>query len=99
MFAESFITSLLACFSFVGYQLCGNSVFSNTIFSREEVCVWGNLFCMGQAWLHYSGYIHSQSSNMCSAENPHTLQENPLHLSKSVSCVQCIKNETGSVVL
>jgi hypothetical protein len=64
MFAESFITSSLACFSFVACQLCGNSVFSNTIFSREEVCVWGNLFCVSQAWLHYSGYINPLNAEL-----------------------------------
>ena len=46
-----------------------------------------------------TGYISSQSSGMWSAENWHALQENPLHLSKSVFCVQCLENEMGSIAL
>ena len=61
--------------------------------------MWGNLFFMGQAWFHLRGYINSQRSRMWSAENSRALQENPLHLSKSVICVQCLKNEMGSIVL
>ena len=36
---------------------------------------------------------------MSCAENSHALSENPLCLSKSVLCVQCLENEMGSIVL
>ena len=55
MFDESFITSLLACFSFVGHQLCGNSVvllaisyvvilYSATQFFHEKRFVCGAIY-------------------------------------------------------
>jgi hypothetical protein len=50
---------------------------------------------MDEAWFHLSGYINSQNSRIWSAENPHALHENPLHLSESVFGAQCLENELG----
>jgi hypothetical protein len=92
-FAMSFSSSSLTCCSFVGYQSRGNSVIQqHIVFSQEEIYVWRNLLCMGQAWFHFSGYINIPSSRMWCAEISHALLENPLHLSKSVFCVQCLEN-------
>jgi hypothetical protein len=41
-----------------------------------------NLFFTEKALTHLSGYIASQNSITCSAENPHALHEDRLHSSK-----------------
>jgi len=38
-------------------------------------------FFTDEAWSHLGGYINSQKGRIQSAENPHALHENPLHLS------------------
>jgi hypothetical protein len=41
-----------------------------------------NLFFIDEAWFHLRDYINSQKSRICSAENSHTLRENPFPSSK-----------------
>jgi hypothetical protein len=96
-FAESFSTSLLPCFNFSGYQLWGNSVIGNMIhyfFKRKCLCTGQFVFLTGAAWFHLSGYNNIQNRRIWSAENPHELQENPMHslnrfLMNSVSKKNC----------
>jgi hypothetical protein len=82
-FAQSFRTSSLPCFSFIGYQLCSNFAIYNMVFFMETGLRVGQFFFMDETWFHLSGYINSKNSRICSAENPQELHENPLHLSNS----------------
>jgi len=66
--AESFSASSVPCFSFVGYQLCSNSVIDTMDFSQEGVYVLDNLFFTDEARFHLSGYINSQNSGIWSAK-------------------------------
>jgi hypothetical protein len=79
-FAESFNKNLLPCFSFVCYYLRGNSAI-DMFFTRKGLGA-GIFFSTDEALSHLSGYINSQNSSVWSAENPHSLHENPLHSSK-----------------
>jgi hypothetical protein len=56
------------------------------------------LFFMGEAWFYLSGYINCQNSRIWSAENPHALHVNPLHLSK-IGCSVCSVLETNCAPL
>jgi len=54
--------------SFVGYQLCSNSVTYTTDFSQEGIYVLDNLFFTDEARFPFSGYINSQNSGIWSAK-------------------------------
>jgi len=36
-------------------------------------------FFTDEAWLHFSGYVNTQKTQLWSSENPHALHEKPLH--------------------
>lgn len=66
--AELFSTSSVPCFSFIGCQLCNNSVIDTMDFSQEEIYVLDNLFFTDEARFHLSGYINSQNNGIWSAK-------------------------------
>lgn len=41
-----------------------------------------SLFFKDKEWLHWSDYVNSKTSRICSAEQPHTQHENCLHSSE-----------------
>jgi hypothetical protein len=57
----------IACLKFRGFVHHGTNMFDSLFFTDET----------------WYGYINIQNSGMWSAENPHTLHENPLHSSDS----------------
>jgi hypothetical protein len=51
-------------------------------FSQEGVFVLDGWFFTDEAWFQLSRYINSENRKIWSAENPHALHANSLHLSK-----------------
>jgi hypothetical protein len=77
--------------SSVGYHLRGSSVLPvvrqfcsrQHDYFRARFHVLDNLFFTEEPWLKLSAYFNSQKGRICSAEQPHALNGNPTHLSKS----------------
>jgi hypothetical protein len=68
------------CYWFLGYVREGFKLFDNLLFTDET-------------WLLLSGYIYSAKSKIWSAENPHEMHEEPLHLWSLMLGAKCLEIE------